>query len=133
MKYQRLSLVVAGIVVSAAFAAQPSPVWAALCAKCRDLMFTESQGKCIDCGGPTGSGALQLCPACSAKRHQCEHCLAKLTAAEERAVEAKPEEKDSPATAGVHSATPPWNAPANVVLGLRVAGAWRICEPLALT
>ena len=53
-------------------------------------MFTESQGKCIDCGGPTGSGALQLCPKCSAKRHQCEHCLAKLTAKEESAAETAP-------------------------------------------
>jgi inhibitor of cysteine peptidase len=61
-----------------------------MCGKCRDLMFIDSQGKCIDCGGPTSSGALQLCPKCSAKRHQCEHCLAKLSEKDAAAVETAP-------------------------------------------
>jgi inhibitor of cysteine peptidase len=61
-----------------------------MCGKCRDLMFVDTQGKCIDCGGPTSSGALQLCPKCSAKRHQCEHCLAKLSDKDEAAVEPAP-------------------------------------------
>lgn len=80
---------------------------AALCAKCREMMFTESQGRCIDCGGPTSSGALQLCPKCSAKRHQCEHCLAKLSKEEESA-ESAPEPLPGPASnSGVEQPSPP--------------------------
>ncbi len=74
----------------ALFAGYTSPALAAMCGKCRDLMFVDSQGKCIDCGGPTTSGALQLCPKCSGKRHQCEHCLAKLSEKDEAAVETAP-------------------------------------------
>src|SRR5271169_1373281 len=48
---------------------------AELCPKCRDLMFVDSPGKCRDCGGETASGALKLCPKCSAVQHRCEHCL----------------------------------------------------------
>ena len=33
---------------------------------------------------------MQLCPKCSAKRHQCEHCLAKLSEKDEAAVEPAP-------------------------------------------
>ncbi len=53
-------------------------VEAALCEKCRDLMFVDSAGTCSQCGAPTGSGALKLCPKCSEKLHRCEHCLAPL-------------------------------------------------------
>ena len=52
------------------------PAWGALCPKCRDLMFVDSPGKCSECGAATSSGALKLCPKCSAARHKCEHCLA---------------------------------------------------------
>jgi inhibitor of cysteine peptidase len=67
-----------------------SPARGAMCGNCRDLMFIDSQGKCIDCGGPTSSGALQLCPKCSGKRHQCEHCLAKLSEKDEAQVDVAP-------------------------------------------
>jgi len=92
---------------------------AALCGKCRDLMFIESEGKCSVCGGPTASGALQLCPKCSAKRHQCEHCLAATTGKDETAAESKPAEPaaDRPhrdAAADANDQSPPaWNPPAN--------------------
>ena len=90
MKSKLFSFVTAAIVFSAVLAQHAAPARAAMCGKCRDLMFVESQGKCIDCGGPTASGALQLCPKCSAKRHQCEHCLAKLSEKDETAVETPP-------------------------------------------
>ncbi len=61
---------------------------AALCGKCRDLMFVDSPGKCVDCGAAIASDALKLCPKCSARRHQCEHCLAATTAKDEAAAEA---------------------------------------------
>ena len=71
--------------------------WAALCPKCRDLMFVDSVGKCSACGGATSSGALKLCPKCSASQHKCEHCLAKVDAAdspvEPSARESAPAEK----------------------------------------
>lgn len=60
----------------------PASAWAALCPKCRDLMFVDSVGKCSDCGGATTCGALKLCPKCSASQHKCEHCLAKVDAAD---------------------------------------------------
>jgi len=53
-------------------------------------MFIESEGKCSDCGGPTTSAALKLCPKCSARRHQCEHCLAATTMRDETADQSKP-------------------------------------------
>jgi inhibitor of cysteine peptidase len=89
MKTKLFCFVTAGV-FSALLAQDVAPARAAMCGKCRDLMFTDSQGKCIDCGGPTSSGALQLCPKCSAKRHQCEHCLARLSEKDEAAVEAAP-------------------------------------------
>jgi inhibitor of cysteine peptidase len=85
MKSKLYYSLTAGIAFAALLALHASPVRAAICGKCRDLMFIDSQGKCIDCGGPTTSGALQLCPKCSAKRHQCEHCLAKLSEKDEAA------------------------------------------------
>ena len=39
---------------------------------------------------PDHRGALQLCPKCSAKRHQCEHCLAATTDEDEAAAQSKP-------------------------------------------
>ncbi len=90
MKSKLVSFITAGIVFSAVLAQHASPGLAAMCGKCHDLMFVDSQGKCIDCGGPTSSGALQLCPKCSAKRHQCEHCLSKLSDKDEAAVEPAP-------------------------------------------
>jgi inhibitor of cysteine peptidase len=90
MKSTLISLVAFGIIFSALVVGLLSPAYAALCGKCQDLMFTDSQGKCIDCGGPTTSAALQLCPKCSAKRHQCEHCLAKLSDKEVAAADNAP-------------------------------------------
>ncbi len=83
MKRKLFSLLAAAMVFSAAVLGWSQSTRAALCSKCRDLMFVDSAGKCIDCGGPTASGALQLCPKCSAKRHQCEHCLAATTEKDE--------------------------------------------------
>jgi inhibitor of cysteine peptidase len=109
-----------------------------MCGKCREMMFIESQGKCVDCGGPTTSGALQLCPKCSAKRHQCEHCLAKTTAQDEAAIETPVE----PAPAGpsltestptkvpddAHPISPA--APSNVDTGPRDSGGTAVVPPL---
>jgi hypothetical protein len=53
--------------------------WAELCVKCKDNMFTQEIGKCVECGGTTSSGAFKLCKTCSAKLDQCEHCRAALT------------------------------------------------------
>jgi inhibitor of cysteine peptidase len=94
-----------------------SPARAALCGKCRDMMFTESQGRCIDCGGPTSSGALQLCPKCSAKRHQCEHCLARLSEKDEAAINDAPAAPlPAPASSGdVQQHSPLSTAPGNAV------------------
>jgi len=41
-------------------------------------MFTADVGKCVVCGGDTTSGAHKLCPRCSARLGQCEHCRAPL-------------------------------------------------------
>ena len=80
-------------------------------------MFVDSPGKCIECGGPTSSGALQLCPKCSAKRHQCEHCLAALTAKDEMAAESvadtKPNDKDSMVIDSPPTTAPAWSVPDN--------------------
>jgi len=51
---------------------------AELCEKCRDGVYTSDVGKCSECKGDTSSGAFKLCDQCSAKRHQCQHCLASL-------------------------------------------------------
>ena len=67
--------------------AWPGHASAALCPKCHDLMFVDSVGKCSSCGGATSSGALKLCSKCSASQHKCEHCLAKVEAADTPAVE----------------------------------------------
>ena len=90
MKRKLFSLLAAVLVFSAAVLGWNQPARAALCGKCRDLMFVDSQGKCSDCGGPTASGALQLCPKCSARRHQCEHCLAATTEKDEADAQSKP-------------------------------------------
>jgi len=51
---------------------------AELCPKCKKLVFTMDIGKCEVCGGATRSGAFHLCPKCSARLKQCEHCRAPL-------------------------------------------------------
>jgi inhibitor of cysteine peptidase len=79
MERKPFSLLTAGLVLSFAILGCSASARAALCSKCRELMFVDSVGKCSDCGGTTASGALQLCPKCSLKRRQCEHCLARLT------------------------------------------------------
>ncbi len=53
---------------------------AAMCPKCRDLMFVGDTGTCVVCGGTTASAALKLCPRCSASLHRCERCLVALVA-----------------------------------------------------
>jgi inhibitor of cysteine peptidase len=69
----------AGVVLGAALVlACCTPAAAALCEKCRGLMYIESAGTCSACGGKTASGALKLCEHCSATLHRCEHCLAPL-------------------------------------------------------
>jgi inhibitor of cysteine peptidase len=83
MERNLFSVLAAGLVFSAAVFGWNQSTRAALCGKCQGLMFIDSEGKCSDCGGPTASGALQLCPKCSAKRHQCEHCLAATTEKDE--------------------------------------------------
>jgi len=50
------------------------PARAALCPKCRDRLLIESVGKCESCGAATASGALRLCPKCSAQQNRCELC-----------------------------------------------------------
>jgi inhibitor of cysteine peptidase len=50
------------------------PARAALCPACRDRMLVDSPGKCESCGAATASGALRLCPKCSAKQNRCELC-----------------------------------------------------------
>ena len=83
-------LLAAGLLFSVAVLGWNQSGRAAFCGKCRDLMFIDSEGKCIDCGGPTASAALRLCPKCSARRHQCEHCLAATTEKDEPASQGKP-------------------------------------------
>jgi inhibitor of cysteine peptidase len=51
---------------------------AELCEKCKGKMYTQDIGTCTQCGGHTSSGAFKLCGKCSAKLHQCQHCLAPL-------------------------------------------------------
>ncbi|MGA2254842.1 MAG: protease inhibitor I42 family protein [Thermoguttaceae bacterium] len=116
MKRKLFSLLVTILVFSAAVLGRNQPTPAALCGKCKDLMFIESEGKCSDCGGPTTSGALQICPKCSARRHQCEHCLAATTAKDETATESKPADPvpDQPHRDDAQDKPAPgWTAPAN--------------------
>ena len=126
MERNLFSLLAAGIVFSAAVWGWNQAGHAAFCGKCRDMMFIDSQGKCMDCGGPTTSGALQLCPKCSLKRHQCEHCLVTTTATDETASQNKPADPppQQPNNNDSHSADshrddtqakPPlvWTVPAN--------------------
>ncbi len=119
MERKLFSLLVSGLVFWAAILGWRQSTQAALCSKCRDLMFIDSEGKCSDCGGPTTSGALQLCPKCSAKRHQCEHCLAPLTKEEEAAAQSTPAApSEMPNAADAHGSdtqqrpTAGWTAPA---------------------
>ncbi|MCK4626716.1 MAG: protease inhibitor I42 family protein, partial [Phycisphaerae bacterium] len=62
-----------------------APAGAELCEKCKGKMYIMSVGKCVECGGFTGSGAHKLCRKCSAKLGQCEHCRAPLKAAKQGA------------------------------------------------
>ena len=62
MNSKRTFFLVVAMVFSAAAAGHVSPARAALCGKCREMMFTESQGRCIDCGGPTSSGGAATLP-----------------------------------------------------------------------
>ena len=61
------------------------PTGAELCEKCKGKMYIMSVGKCVECGGFTGSGAHKLCRKCSAKLGQCEHCRAPLKGAKPQA------------------------------------------------
>ncbi|MDY7011124.1 MAG: protease inhibitor I42 family protein [Planctomycetota bacterium] len=65
---------------------------AELCENCKGRMYITSVGKCVECGGFTTSGAHKLCPKCSARLGQCEHCRAPLKAAKRQA-----DKKHSPA------------------------------------
>ena len=47
---------------------------AELCKKCKELVYTDDEGNCVECGGTTSNGPFKLCEACSAKLGQCEHC-----------------------------------------------------------
>jgi inhibitor of cysteine peptidase len=95
MARKLFSLVAAGVVIALAAIAAGPAAQAALCGKCSQLMFVDSAGTCSDCGAATSSGALKLCPKCSAKRHQCEHCLAPLTAQDEAPAKSDPPSAES--------------------------------------
>lgn len=56
---------------------------AELCNECKKYAFIQSIGTCEVCGKDTTSGAFRLCPACSARLRQCEHCRAALGPAAE--------------------------------------------------
>jgi inhibitor of cysteine peptidase len=77
---QRIALLVAAMV--AMVLGGVGVAEAGLCAKCRELMFVDSGGKCTACGADTASAALKLCPKCSAAQHKCEHCGATITDAD---------------------------------------------------
>jgi predicted secreted protein len=49
---------------------------AALCGKCKNMMYIASIGRCTKCPGHTSSGAFKLCKKCSGKLGQCQNCLA---------------------------------------------------------
>jgi predicted secreted protein len=86
MKRIAIALSVLTVLVLAA------PAGAELCEKCKGKMFIMSVGKCVECGGFTGSGAHKLCRKCSAKLGQCEHCRAKLHAGDKPPMQ-KPKDK----------------------------------------
>jgi predicted secreted protein len=67
---RKIFILLAAVVVMAA----ASAVYADLCPNCRDKMLIDSVGKCEVCGAPTASGALRLCPKCSARLGRCELC-----------------------------------------------------------
>jgi outer membrane protein assembly factor BamB len=77
MKYATALTLMAMAVVVLVLAAVAA---AELCPKCKGLMYTADIGKCQECGGQTTSGAFKLCPACSKKLGQCEHCREALEA-----------------------------------------------------
>jgi predicted secreted protein len=108
MERKLFSLLAAIFVFSAAVMGWNQSSRAALCGKCRDLMFIDSEGKCSDCGGATASGALQLCPKCSARRHQCEHCLAATTEKDEAMAQSTPHSGDAQGKPSLL-----WTAPTN--------------------
>ena len=68
-----------------------------LCAKCRDLLFVESEGKCTSCGKAITSGALQLCPQCSFDKKKCERCLTAIDVKEPPPPDPAPDRQDPPA------------------------------------
>ena len=73
MKRISLILLAACVVFAAA-----APAAAALCKRCKGMMFTADIGTCRTCGKHTSSGAFKLCRACSSKQGKCEACLAAL-------------------------------------------------------
>jgi predicted secreted protein len=107
---------------------------AELCENCRGLMFTESAGTCVSCGGKTENGALKLCPKCSAKLHRCEHCLAALDADAGPLPEtpAKPKAADQPATAAPGALVPVMPAPSTPVPSVPSPAAPSPAAPAAI-
>ena len=63
MQRKLISLLAAVTVFSVAALGSTHPSPAALCGQCRDMLFIESEGKCIGCGGPTGSGPWSSAPS----------------------------------------------------------------------
>jgi inhibitor of cysteine peptidase len=121
MERKLFSLLTAGLLFCVAVLGWNQAGRAAMCGKCRDLLFIDSEGKCSDCGAPTASAALKLCPKCSARRHQCEHCLAPTTASDEAAARQRPADSaaekprggDSPSGDAQDGPPLAWTAPAN--------------------
>jgi predicted secreted protein len=101
---------VLGTLVAAVAIGWANLATADLCPKCRELMFVDSVGKCEVCGAATTSGALRLCPKCSARLHECEHCRAKLAAAESSGGEAVVEDHSEKAPAEGRSESGPQKA-----------------------
>jgi len=62
------------VMMAALVALAACPAWAELCPECKRKMYPMVIGKCEVCGGPTTSRAFKLCPKCSARLGQCEHC-----------------------------------------------------------
>lgn len=69
MKTTMKGLFAAAVLMTLAVAAQ-----AALCGRCREMMFTADIGQCKECDANTSSGGFKLCPACSQKLGQCQAC-----------------------------------------------------------
>jgi inhibitor of cysteine peptidase len=110
MERKLFSLLAAVVVFWAAVLGWNPSSRAALCSNCRGMMFIETEGKCRECGAPTASGALQLCPKCSAKLHRCEHCLSPTTAQDEALDTTAPAESAPPQSTPPPSG-PAWSAP----------------------